>query len=303
MRRYANQKTKLGRFLARNGGNLWGGFKRDLFTKIYRKPYARRFLRVFYSSREPEKWLFLIGCYNSGTTILRDIVASHSSVSDLPFEGVKLTDAFPDLEAGGWPRMMYRNQGAWDKLALDAGERARADWMPCWDKSATIFLEKSIDHSTRVKWLDENFENAYFLSITRNGLAVAEGIARRSKPVGLAIKELGQDYYPSEMIARQWMAFDKKISDDLAAVENKLSITYEDLMADPKGIILQIFSFLSLPIPTIISDGNKVVVNGQAFELINQNEKAISRLTSETENRLISYMAPTLLKYGYKGSL
>ena len=140
MRRYANQNTKFGRFLARNGGDLWRGLKRDIAVKLYRQPVIRRFVRLFYSPRNPEKWLFLVGCYNSGTTILRDIVASHPNVSDLPFEGVKLTSAFPDLEVGGWPRMMYRNKAHWDKIDSNAANLARADWSPWWGKSATICL-------------------------------------------------------------------------------------------------------------------------------------------------------------------
>lgn len=299
MRRYVNQKTKIGRFFARNGGALWSGLKRDLLIKFYKKPGVRFFVRGFYRSREPKKWLFLVGCYNSGTTILRDIVASHPNISDLPFEGVKFTDAFPDLEAGGWPRMMYKNKESWDKIPVDAAERARADWAPLWKKSATIFLEKSIDHSTRIKWLDKNFPNAHFLSITRNGLAVAEGIARRSKPVGAARIELSQDYYPMSMIADQWLAFDERISTDMALVTNKLNVSYENLMMTPKAIILQIFSFLDLPTPIISTEGNTVIVNGRAFELINQNEAAISRLDTDTQNELQSRMKIGLEKHGY----
>ena len=140
MRRYANQNTKIGRFIARNGGDLWRGLKRELSVKLYKQPAIRRLVRRFYSPRDPEKWLFLVGCYNSGTTILRDIVASHPNVSDLPFEGVKLTSAFPDLEAGGWPRMMYRNKSHWGKMDSGAAGLARVDWSPWWEKSATIFL-------------------------------------------------------------------------------------------------------------------------------------------------------------------
>lgn len=299
MRRYANQKTKIGRFFARNGSNLWGGIKRDLFIKLYKKPRIRRLVRPFFRVKEPKKWLFLVGCYNSGTTILRDIIASHPDVSDLPFEGVKLTDAFPDLEAGGWPRMMYRNNENWENIPVDAAERARSDWAPWWNKSACIFMEKSIDNSTRIKWLDQNFPNAYFLSITRNGLAVAEGIARRSKPVGAARVELGQDYYPARMIAEQWLTFDERISTDMASVDHKLSVSYENLMLEPKAVILQIFAFLELPIPTILNEGSRIIVNGRAFELINQNEAAISRLAPDILQELRLRMKSRLQKYGY----
>ena len=215
MRRYMNQKTKLGRFLARNGGNLWGGLKTDVSVTLYKKAWVRRLVRGFYKETKPQKWLFLVGCYNSGTTILRDILEAHPQVSSLPFEGVKLTDAFPNLEEGGWPRMMYRHRDLWDQISENAGERARRDWAPWWRKDASVYLEKSIDHSTRIRWLDKNFTNAYFLSITRNGLSVIEGISRRAKPYGSARYELKSDTYPYDMIADQWVEFENKISEDI----------------------------------------------------------------------------------------
>ena len=98
MRKYANQKTKIGRFLARNGGDIFGGFKREFLAKLLTRPWFRSFLSKFYRPREPKKWLFLVGCYNSGTTLLRDILNEHPEIKGLPLEGVRLTGAFEDLE-------------------------------------------------------------------------------------------------------------------------------------------------------------------------------------------------------------
>ena len=101
------------------------------------------------------------------------------------------------------------------------------------------------------------------------------------------------------MIADQWLAFDERISTDMALVTNKLNVSYENLMMTPKAIILQIFSFLDLPTPIISTEGNTVIVNGRAFELINQNEAAISRLDTDTQNELQSRMKIGLEKHGY----
>lgn len=299
MRRYMNQKTKLGRFLARNGGNLWGGLKTDVSVTLYKKAWVRRLVRGFYKETKPQKWLFLVGCYNSGTTILRDILEAHPQVSSLPFEGVKLTDAFPNLEEGGWPRMMYRHRDLWDQISENAGERARRDWAPWWRKDASVYLEKSIDHSTRIKWLDKNFTNAYFLSITRNGLSVIEGISRRAKPYGSARYELKSDTYPYDMIADQWVEFENKISEDIKYVENGLRVTYEDLVDNPVKTLSNIFNFLGLSDIHVSKNGVKTIVNGRVYELINQNNKAISRLDAVTKKQIRDRIGSDLERLGY----
>ena len=299
MRRYMNQKTKLGRFLARNGGNLWGGLKTDVSVTLYKKAWVRRLVRGFYKETKPQKWLFLVGCYNSGTTILRDILEAHPQVSSLPFEGVKLTDAFPNLEEGGWPRMMYRHRDLWDQISENAGDRARRDWAPWWRKDASVYLEKSIDHSTRIKWLDKNFTNAYFLSITRNGLSVIEGISRRAKPYGSARYELKSDTYPYDMIADQWVEFENKISEDIKYVENGLRVTYEDLVDNPVKTLSNIFNFLGLSDIHVSKNGVKTIVNGRVYELINQNNKAISRLDAVTKKQIRDRIGSDLERLGY----
>ena len=299
MRRYMNQKTKLGRFLARNGGNLWGGLKTDVSVTLYKKAWVRRLVRGFYKETKPQKWLFLVGCYNSGTTILRDILEAHPQVSSLPFEGVKLTDAFPNLEEGGWPRMMYRHRDLWDQISENAGDRARRDWAPWWRKDASVYLEKSIDHSTRIKWLDKNFTNAYFLSITRNGLSVIEGISRRAKPYGSARYELKSDTYPYDMIADQWVEFENKISEDIKYVENGLRVTYEDLVDNPVKTLSNIFNFLGLSDVHVSKNGVKTIVNGRVYELINQNNKAISRLDAVTKKQIRDRIGSDLERLGY----
>ena len=112
-----------------------------------------------------------------------------------------------------------------------------------------------------------------------------------------------RDYYPPEMIADQWNEFDKQISNDLTEVENKLSITYENLMENPQTVIAKIFSFLELPAPSLLSDGKNVIVNGRKFELINQNNAAISRLDAKTQKELQNRMDKVLEKYNYAADL
>lgn len=302
MRQYsASGSNVVQRFLHRNKGNIAGGLQRELKGKLLRNKSTRSIVSRFYKQRDPEKWLFLVGCYNSGTTILREVISSHENVHDLPFEGVKLTSAFPDLEAGGWPRMMYKNRSKWTLPAASNGiaETAKQDWSPWWPDNATIFLEKSIDQSTRIRWLAERFPNAHFIYIVRNGYCVSEGIMRRAKPSGQAIAEVGESY-PASLVAEQWCEFSTFIESEIDGLENVLRVKYEDLTENTLETITAIYSFLGLPQPQISVQGDEVIVNGKGFVLKNQNEKSISRISDEDIATMTKVMADTLIKNKYE---
>lgn len=301
MRSYANQSTKVQRFLARNRGQLVRGFLREVSTKAYLRPWVRAIVRPFVRAREPQRWVFLVGCYNSGTTILREILEAHPQISALPFEGVRLTNAFPDLEASDWPRMMYQSREIWDLPDAGAARRvarAKADWALWWGRSAKIFLEKSIDNTTRIAWLRRHFGKTTFIAITRNGYCVAEGILRRSKPQGEAIREVGETY-PLSMIADQWVAFEDKMVAELDPQGGDIHMTYEDLMRDPVPILKEVFAALDLAPPELVFEGTVLTVGPRKFDLVDQNAQSLSRLAPEDVKTLSEGMGPSLRRRGY----
>jgi len=301
MSRFLESTSKWQRFRARNDGDLFNGFVKEFSAKLYRRKGIRAVARLFFSRRQPEKWLFLVGCYNSGTTILRRLIDSHPAISAIPHEGVQLTDSFPNLEAGGWRRMMYANRTQWDLDDVDAPNRARraqADWAVWWGRKATVFLEKSIDNSTRMQWLDQYFPNAYFIAITRNGLCVNEGILRRAKPLDQAAEQVGERY-PAEMLANQWNEFDQVIQESCETVDRSLQLRYEDLMDDPVATMTDIFEFLGLSIPSIRLDGDVLSIGEQQHQLINQNAASLARLSPEDEKEMREIMAPAMHRNGY----
>ena len=57
-----------------------------------------------------KKWVFLVGCYNSGTTLLAEILGKHPSISALPTEGHFITDQFVKDYEIGLPRMWVERE-------------------------------------------------------------------------------------------------------------------------------------------------------------------------------------------------
>ena len=301
MSRFSESSSRWQRFVARNEGHFWRGLYRESLGKVYRRPALRRFIRPFIPLRQPDKWLFLVGCFNSGTTILRRLLESHPEISSFSREGAKLTDAFPDLEEGGWPRMMYVNRHLWALPEEGAPQRVREaqkDWSIWFDPQASVFLEKSIDHATRMDWLDRHFDNCYFLAITRNGYCVNEGIMRRARPWGPAQEEVGERY-PPELCAEQWVHFDRTIAESLTRVARGHSLRYEDLMSDPLGELASIFAFLGLEQPSMTWNAPVLTIAEDRHELLDQNSASLARLEAKDREAMRPIMAETLARHGY----
>jgi len=301
MTRFSNSNSRLERVLARNSGNLVNGIYREARAKIYKSNAVRALSRKITKVREPEKWVFLVGCYNSGTTILKRVLESHPDIACLPFEGVTLTDAFPDLEEGGYPRMMYANRDVWDKpdiIGVSEAQTAKKDWASWWPKAKNVFLEKSIDHSIRMPWLEKNFPNSYFIYITRNPYCVGEGIRRRAKPVGGAIDKLGVSYSP-ELVAEQWLFLNDKIRNDGKAVSQFHEMRYEDLMSKPDGVLKDIFKFLHLEDLDMLWEEPRLNIGQFSHEILDQNPKSLARLEEEDFLRMSQILAGRLSEYNY----
>lgn len=285
----------------RNSGNIISGVVREGFGKLYLKSWFRSLVRPFVRKREPEKWLFVVGCYNSGTTLLRRLLESHPAIGATVREGAKLTDAFPKLETGGWSRMMYANRDKWplpDDGAEKRAARAQHDWAIWWPKKATVFFEKSIDHTTRVGWLNTYFRNTYFIGISRNPYCVNEGIARRANIRDAAAEEFPNGYSP-ELLAEQWVAFDQLLSDGKKDAEKYLDISYEALAADPMAELTKVFSFLNLDIPEMHWDGKVLSIGDDSHEIIDQNDRSLARLPDTMRDGMTPILHDAMLARGY----
>ncbi len=76
--------------------------KHKVTTRLRKNVIFSKMLRFSGTEIENKKWVFIIGCYNSGTTLLNEILASHPKISGLPDEGVMLTDQLVKPEDFNW---------------------------------------------------------------------------------------------------------------------------------------------------------------------------------------------------------
>lgn len=248
------------------------------------------------------RWIFVIGCYNSGTTLLETILRQHTAIAGLPTEGQFLTKALITPKAAGVPRLwaekehLFRFFPGQENLAAT---QVKQDWINSLDDPQAPFaVEKSPTNTARTLWLQHHFEPAYFIHIVRNGYVVARGIHDKVLAVyGDNIPDL------LAKAAHQWVRSLEVVSIDAPQLTHLLEISYEDLVTQPFQVMTQIFNFLALPpLPAKIIE-QPFVVHGVQSSITNKNAVRLSQLTEE-QRRIIYAQAGELLdKYGYMSSL
>ncbi len=273
-----------------------------LRNQFMRTRTGQRLAAPFGAPLAGKKWIFILGCYNSGTTLLKDILASHPEIGTLPGEGVRFTDALPRPEEFGWNRMWCR---CLDQLRLQPSEdmearahRIKRQWSILYPSGRPFLLEKSVANAVRTDFLQTYFAPAYFIYLVRNGYAVAEGIRRKANPA-----KYGNPTYPSSypiaLCAEQWRATDRILTADRPRLERFLCLKYEELAATPGSSLQTVTDFLGLD---PLEDGKlhrSWQVHGLQSEIRDMNEDALERLSDEDIAQVQEVAGEELAKHGY----
>ncbi len=226
-----------------------------------------------------------MGCYNSGTSLLSDLIATHPDCSGASNEGVALTTELARPEEFGWPRMWTKCAEQMlmtevDSEANKAADRIKRQWRLSFDKKALCIVEKSISNSLRIEFLSKHFSPAYFVHITRDCVPVAEGIRRKAKPALYSNPE-GWEQYPLEMCLDQWIAAEEVIGQALARLQvssHAVSISYEALCDRPKVVLSGLFSELRLSDECL--ENNPVMVD-KVLNIANMNGRSYAALNPQ----------------------
>lgn len=204
----------------------------------------------------PEKWVFIVGCYNSGTTLVHQMLGAHVDCGSMPTEGQYFTTELLVPRTVGLPRLWAIES---ERFHLTEHSRPQIDvprmkrqWAAYYnDPHRPVLLEKTPVNAARMRWLQEHFKNAHFVAILRNGYAVAEGIRRKAG-------------HSLDLAARQWARSNEVMLADLPTVRRHLLIRYERLTEAPNEILREMLEFLQL-------DPNGVSVAGRAWQVHREN--------------------------------
>lgn len=222
---------------------------------------------------QPEKWVFIAGCSNSGTTLLHAILSAHPLIGTLPDEGQFCTNQLPLARNTGpdrlWalpPKKLYLDEKGDPRIDV---RKVKKQWASKYnDVKRPVLLEKSPPNTVRLRWLQENFPNAYFIGIHRNGYTVAEGIRRKAGHM----VDLG---------ARQWANANHILLEDLQKMQRKMLISYESLTEDTEESIQKICQFIGIPMLDKEALVHSFSIHGKARKINNMNHLFLKNLSKE----------------------
>lgn len=241
-------------------------------------------------------WVFLVGCYNSGTTLLAELLGQHPSISALPTEGHFITDQFVKDYDVGLPRMWVEREDLFRLNETDEGPdpvRLTKEWAMRLNCNKPVLLEKSPPNSAKTRWLQRHFENAHFVGIVRDPYAVSEGITRKADPKHLI------NSWPIEMSAYQWMRSNQILKQDAEHLDHMMWVKYEDLADDTVGTLNKITEFIGIQRFDDFEAGRSWSIHERNEQVRNMNAESIKRLSPQQIEKVTSVAGEMIDVFGY----
>lgn len=254
------------------------------------------FYRYYNELVASHKWCFIVGCNNSGTSILQRILENTGQVSTLPKEGQMYTRVFKRARKRGHEREWSEYLDELTVHQTSPNEPARRllfDWMRDLSQPiAPVIVEKTPANVARMRWINQNFPTAHFIGLVRNGYAVCEGIKRKGRQ-------------PISHAAKHWARVNELMLEESAHVSKYLQISYEDITENPEQVSTNISEFLQLDKEKITESLQRKykifnMADGKASAVVNYNSQSINKLDANEIETIEKIASQTLTKLGYK---
>lgn len=260
--------------------SLWSRIKtRSLGWRLMKEP-------------QPKQWCFIVGCYNSGTTLLNQLLGLHPEIGTMPNEGQFYTDQLVRGAHVGLRRLWALKPELFrldeNTVTTIDSHKLKREWAYFYnDVSRPVLLEKTIANAARTRWFQKHFSPASFIVLVRDPYAVAEGIRRKEK-------------HSLEDAITQWKVSYQQIFEDLGFLERKLVLTYEELTANPRETLNKITSFLGIAPFEMDMAGKEFTVHRVKSEISNKNGESYKKLTEEDYRTINKIAGEWIKRLGYE---
>jgi hypothetical protein len=239
--------------------------------------------------------LFIICANNSGTTFLRNALATSENTWNLIREGQHTFGFAGPSSIGLKAHKRWASEDYWIDIFTNS---ENYDWVAikkAWyfqafslNQRANIFIEKSPPFLLIVEQLVNNFKNAKFLFMVRNPYAVVEGIRRKSpiRWVNTVPPEKVLTLAATHVV--NCLKFQKK---NLEMWGNQgVFFSYEQMCAEPENVA----SLIKELVPELddLNLRQKIKVKEYNEDLRNMNDQQIERLTGDDLEQINQVFLP-----------
>jgi len=205
---------------------------------------------------DPSRLVFVGGLHRSGTTPFARTLAEHpdiSGISDSPAredEGQHLQPVYPKAKVYGGSGRFAHHAAAHltetSPLVSPANAQAMLDaWAPYWDTDARLLVEKSPPNIVMSRFLQACFPGSAYIAVVRHPVAVALSNKKWRRVTSLNPRK----FESLSGLVEHWLVAHEILARDLAHVDRALVVYYEDLVADPAGVLERVGAFLGLDRP------------------------------------------------------
>jgi hypothetical protein len=211
----------------------------------------------------PKKRIFLVGCPRSGTTLLQSLLAAHPQITSFPeskffdylnprYEPKRRVLGMASKAAKAQLGKFLREMGREDmgerlpRHAIFASQYTRAflgilDTL-CQTRGKSIWIEKSPPHLRNIAYIQTLVKEARFIHILRNGADVVASLYEVTRKYPKSA--WGNPWSLDKCI--DWWIEDIQISLRHRQESNHTLVRYEDLVEDPKSILMELCQFIGV---------------------------------------------------------
>lgn len=198
------------------------------------------------------KYVFLCGLHRSGTTVLAKCIGQFDDSTGLEDTGVAMDEGqfvqsvySSDDQLGGVGMFAFHPSAhLTDKSSLLTEENCRSihtSWEAYWDMTQVIRVEKSPSNILRMRFLQEAFDNACFIVITRH-------------PIAVTLASQKWSFRSYDQLLSHWVHGHRIYCGDKECIDRLYELSYEELVRTPGRKLNEIAAFLETDYPEHLGD-------------------------------------------------